>query len=129
MVQLGILSGRQAGVEVAVHRFPFRIGREAGADFRLEEEGVWDQHARLELQVPEGIWLASRVEAPVAVNGSASTGLILHNGDVLELGAVKIRFWLGETVQREQRLREALTWGAVASLGALQVGLIYWMTG
>lgn len=127
MIQLSILSGTQEGMEKPVRRFPYQVGREAASDLRLEDDGVWDRHARLELRVPEGVWLESRPEAPTSVNGSLVNGLILRNGDLIELGSVKLRFWLSETVQHNQRMREFLTWGAVAALCALQVGLVYWM--
>ena len=39
MVQLGILTGKQAGNQMIVRRFPFRIGRAPGNHLRLDDDG------------------------------------------------------------------------------------------
>ena len=44
MVQLNILSGKKAGTRTVARHFPFRIGRAAGNELQLEDDGVWDQH-------------------------------------------------------------------------------------
>jgi hypothetical protein len=67
-------------------------------------------------------------EAFVAVNGQRlEQPLVLRNGDVIELGAVKLRFGLSPTRQRSLRFREAVTWIALAALCLGQVALIYWL--
>jgi hypothetical protein len=50
---------------------------------------------------------------------------ILRNGDVLSMGALKIQFALSPVRQASQRLRECLTWAALAILCLGQVALIY----
>jgi hypothetical protein len=51
----------------------------------------------------------------------------LRNGDVIELGSLRMQFWLGEPRQRGLRLREGLTWLAIALICLGQIGLIYWL--
>ena len=49
MVQLNILSGKAAGSQPVVRRFPFRIGRAPENELKLDDDGVWDQHLALEI--------------------------------------------------------------------------------
>ena len=45
----------------------------------------------------------------------------LRNGDLIELGAVKIQFWIAKAEQIRLRWREWLTWLALILLTAAQV--------
>jgi predicted component of type VI protein secretion system len=127
MIQLKILSGKRAGDAYVARRFPVRIGRAAASDWRLEEDGVWDQHFQVEFNPADGFILSARPEAPATVNGQACRQAVLRNGDTIEVGSLKIRFWLGETCQTSLRLREVVTWGAIAAISLGQVALIYWL--
>jgi pSer/pThr/pTyr-binding forkhead associated (FHA) protein len=127
MVQLKVLSGNMAGAEWLARRFPARIGRSAASDFRLEGDGVWEQHLELGLNPTEGFVVAAHPDALATVNGQPFQQTALRSGDVLEIGSVKLRFWLGETSQRGLRFREWLTWAAFAAIAAGQVWLIYWL--
>ncbi len=125
MVQLKILSGKMAGTERVARHFPFRIGRSPTADLQLEEDGVWDQHLELAFDAANGFILSTHSDALATINGEAFRETILRNGDALEIGALKICFWLAETRQASLRLREWLTWAALALITAAQVYLIY----
>lgn len=125
MVQLEVLSGKQAGTIAVARHFPFVVGRDASSDLRLEEGGVWDRHLELDLRMPDGFALKVLSQARAAVNDQSVQQTILRNGDVIGIGAVKIRFWLGETRQLGLRMREFLTWVALVVLCAGQVALIY----
>ena len=127
MVQLKVLSGNTAGAEWLVRSFPARIGRSAASDFCLEGDGVWEQHLELALNPAEGFIAAAHPEALAAINGRPFQQAALRNGDVLEIGSVKLRFWLGETRQRGLRFREWLTWAAFGLIAVGQVWLIYWL--
>src|SRR6266404_2913877 len=127
MIQLKILSGKMAGTETVARRFPFKIGRSASADLRLEEDGVWDQHLELAFVAATGFVLTTRPDALAAINGHAIREAVLRNGDELAIGALRIRFWLGETTQASLRLREWLTWAAFALITAGQLVLIYYL--
>ena len=128
IVQFKIVSGKMAGTERVARHFPFRIGRAASADFRLEEDGVWDQHLELAFDSTNGFVLSAHPDARAVINGETFREAVLRNGDAIEIGAIKIHFWLGETRQAGLRLREWLTWTAFALILAGQLVLIYRLT-
>ena len=125
MVRLTILSGKMAGTEHSARHFPFRLGRSASADLRLEDDGVWERHAELALDAATGFVLSAQSGALVSVNGRPCREAVLRNGDEMDLGALKLRFWIGPTRQRSLRLREWLTWMAFLLITAAQLFLIY----
>ncbi len=125
MIQLKILSGKMAGTDRVARHFPFQIGRSPAADLQLEEDGVWDQHVELAFDAAKGFVLSTHSNALATINGQAFHQIVLHNGDALEIGALKICFWLGEIRQTSLRLREWLTWAALALITAAQVVLVY----
>ena len=127
MVQLKVLSGKKAGTVWMARRFPVRIGRAAAADLQLDESGVWDQHLQLDLSPGEGFVLSAQPNALASVNGQAVHQALLRNGDAIDIGSVKMQFWLGETRQGGLRFREGLTWAGIAIVTLGQVGLIYWL--
>jgi pSer/pThr/pTyr-binding forkhead associated (FHA) protein len=125
MVQLSILSGRATGLAVTAPRFPFRVGRTQEADLCLEEEGVWARHLEFDLRMPDGFVLRVNPAALATLNGQPVREAVLRNGDLVQIGPVKIRFWLGQVRQVDLRWREVLTWLALAFLCLAQIGLIY----
>ena len=125
MIQIKVLSGKTAGTDYLVRRFPFRIGRDAKADLRLEENGVWDQHLLIDFVAGEGCALSARPEALTTVNGQPVQRTILLNGDTIEIGSLKLQFWLTEPRQTGLRWRESLTWAAIAAVSMAQICLIY----
>ena len=127
MIQFRIVSGKQTGHDIIVRRFPFRIGRDAASHLQLDDAGVWDQHFQIEFRRGDGFAFAAHNEALARVNGEKVENGILRNGDLIELGSAQLRFWLARTQQKTLRLREVLTWTALAALFAGQVGLIYWL--
>jgi sulfur carrier protein ThiS len=127
MVQLKILSGKKAGTAWVARRFPVRIGRSPGADLQLEGSGVWDEHLQLDFNPAKGIVLSAQPNALVAVNGQAVQQTVLRNGDSIDIGSLKLQFWLAETRQTDLRLREGFTWAAIAAISIGQVALIYGM--
>jgi predicted component of type VI protein secretion system len=127
VIQLNILSGEKAGTVWVARRFPVRIGRSPAADLQLAEDGVWDQHLQLDFKPRDGFFLTTQPNALATLNGQPVQQSRLHNGDALEMGALKMRFWLSQTRQTGLRLREALTWAAIAALCLAQIALIYWL--
>ena len=127
MVQLKILSGTKAGTAWVARRFPVRIGRSATADLQLEENGVWDEHLQLDFNPAEGIILTALPNALATVNGQPVRQTALRNGDAIDIGSLRMRFWLSETRQAGSVFREGLTWGGIAAICLGQVGLIYWL--
>ena len=127
MVQLSILSGKQAGSQWVARRFPIRVGRSAKADLRLDEPGVWDQHLQILLKPKEGFILQAHDDALVSLNGEPLRSGLLRNGDCIELGASKLQFWLAESRQRGLKSRELLSWAGIALVSLGQVALVYWL--
>jgi pSer/pThr/pTyr-binding forkhead associated (FHA) protein len=127
MVQLCILSGKKAGSQTVVRRFPFSIGRSAGSDLSLEDEGVWERHLTLEFQNQEQFVAQTVPGALLALNQQSVETAPLRNGDILTLGSVKLQFWLAPARQRGLKFRESLAWGLLAVVTLTQLALIYWL--
>jgi hypothetical protein len=127
MVQLSILSGKQAGSNWTAAHLPVRVGRSDRNDLRLQDEGVWDQHLQLELDRVAGFTLRVQPQALVTLNGQPVQQARLANGDLIQIGSLKLRFSLSETQQKGLRFREWLTWAGIAAVCLGQIGLIYWL--
>ncbi len=127
MVRLSIVSGRNAGTAIIASHFPYRIGRSPRADLCVEDAGVWDQHLELDVDVRVGCSLRLQGDALGTINGQPFQHVALKNGDLIEIGSLKMQFTLSETTPSPFRLREVLTWISLAILFATQIGLIYWL--
>jgi len=127
MVQLNILSGKKAGAQLAARRFPFHIGRAAGNELQLDDDGVWDQHLTMEFNRQQGFALAIAPNALATVNGEPVRAAILRNGDIIVLGSARLQFWLAAAHQHSLRLREAFVWFLLIAVTAVQFALIYWL--
>ena len=127
MIQLRILSGKRAGSAWAARHFPVLIGRSPNADLQSEEKGVWDKHLRIDFNPSAGLVLHTQSNALATVNGQSVEEAVLRNGDVIDLGSLKLQFWLSETQQSGLRFRETLTWAAIAVISLGQVALVYWL--
>ncbi len=127
MIQLNILSGKKAGDQTIVRRFPFSIGRGVENDLQLDESGVWDRHLTLEFQKNTGFNLSTSSSALVAINGDPVQTAFLHNGDIITAGSVKFQFWLASARQYGLRARESFLWALIALVTAGQLALVYWL--
>jgi pSer/pThr/pTyr-binding forkhead associated (FHA) protein len=127
MIQLDILSGKKAGTQAVARHFPFCIGRAAGNDLQLADDGVWDKHLTLEFRKAEGFELTVDAHAIATVNGENVQTRILRNGDQVTLGSARFQFWLAPARQRGLRLREGFVWALIAFVTLGQFGLIYWL--
>jgi hypothetical protein len=127
MIQLDILSGKKAGSKKTVRLFPFCVGRAAGNDLQLDDDGVWDRHLTLEFQKDEGFKFSTAPDALATVNNESIQTARLHNGDTITFGSVKIRFWLAPARQRGLRLRESFVWALLIFVTIGQFALIYWL--
>jgi len=127
MVQINILSGKKAGAQLAARRFPFRIGRAAGNELQLDDDGVWDQHLTMGFNRQQGFALAIAPNALATVNGEPVQAAVLRNGDIIVLGSARLQFWLAAARQNSLRLREAFVWFLLVAVTAVQFALIYWL--
>lgn len=124
MIQLHVLSGKQAGSRVAASRFPFRIGRDPENDLPLDDDGVWDRHIVLEFRRKEGFRLAAAPDAIAAVNSQPAGEVLLRNGDIITLGSAKLQFWIAPAGQRGLRLRENCVWALLLLVAVSELVLI-----
>ena len=127
MIQLNVLTGKQAGTQWVAGRFPFQVGRAAADALVLDDPGVWEQHFNIDVDSTDGVVLSASPDAFTTVNGQTVLQTVLRSGDIIEAGSVKLRFALSPTRQTGLRLREILTWTALGALCLGQVALIYWL--
>jgi hypothetical protein len=127
MVQLRILSGKKAGATWVARRFPVRVGRTSACDLQLEEHGVWNEHFQIDFNPAAGFVLVTQPDALVTANGQPVQRVVLRNGDTVEIGALKMQFWLTEARQRSLQASEWLVWSVIAAVSLGQVALVYWL--
>lgn len=127
MVQLKILSGKKAGSSSDARRFPFTVGRSANSSLQLEEAGVWEDHLKIGLDSSEGFVVETHANALASINGQPIQRAILRNGDTIEIGSIKLQFWLSEAPQRGQAFREVFIWTVIALVCLAQIALVYWL--
>jgi hypothetical protein len=125
VVQLDILSGKKAGTSIVARRFPFQVGRSPDSALVLDDHGVWDRHLTFNVHRGSAVVLNVEPDALATVNGAATKTNSLKNGDMVEFGAVKLRFSLSAARQRSQRWREVALWVGLAVVFAVQVAMIY----
>jgi predicted component of type VI protein secretion system len=124
MVQLQVLSGNQVGVLFQTARFPVRVGRSNDSHLALDDPGVWSRHFQINWQA-EGLVLEVEPDALLDLNGTPVRRAVLRNGDVVTVGAVRIRFSLSPVRASSQAVVEWLTWIALGALCLGQVAIIY----
>ncbi len=127
MIELKVLSGKQAGVSATARRFPFLVGRAADAGLRLEDEGVFDRHFSIQFKAREGFLLQSDANAVTAVNNQPTSEVRLRSGDIIQAGSASISFALSPMRQRSLGVREIFVWLMLGGLCLGQIGVIYWL--
>jgi len=128
MVKFRFLSGKMAGHSIEASHFPFTIGRSAKVDFRIEEPGVWDEHAELRLLDNDLFELTLQSGAKGSLNGHPFEKAAVRNGDTVELGGAKLQFYLAETQLKDWLWPERLLWGFLGAIVLSQVFLFYWIS-
>ncbi|MBC8097201.1 MAG: FHA domain-containing protein, partial [Akkermansiaceae bacterium] len=116
-----------AGTKWSARRFPVQVGRSTACNLQLEEPGVWDSHFQISPDPTEGFVIQTQPNALVVLNGKPVQHAALRNGDCIEIGGAKLRFWIAEARQRSVKIREALVWTILLAVSLGQVALIYWV--
>ena len=124
MIQLIILNGRKAGTRIVSGCFPFSIGRASACSLVLDDAGVWDRHLDIQC-LDDEFSLAVGPDAVASLNGEPLQTGRVRDGDVIELGSVKVRFGFSPMRQTGLHFREALTWLALTAVCLGQVAIIY----
>jgi hypothetical protein len=127
MFQFEILSGKPAGGFWLARRFPVQLGRSPASDLRLEEPGVYEQHASFDLDAQNRLQMCVHKPALASVNGQPASQTALRNGDRLTLGSATLRLWLAPVRQSHLRLGEVLLWSLWLGVGAGQLLLLRWL--
>lgn len=126
MVSLQVLSGMEQTHPCIAREFPFTIGRQQAADLTIQSPGVWDEHARIDLDPETHKFTVQAVgEAVLAVNGERTASTPLRNGDLLQFGLAKVLFTLAPTHQSGLRLREAYFWILLLVATVGEVAMIF----
>ncbi len=71
--------------------------------------------------------LEAEPDALLSVNGAPVKAATLRNGDVITVGALKIRFNFAPVRQASLAIREWATWISLGLLCLGQVALVYWL--
>jgi len=124
VVQLQLLNGDRSGTIFRFVRFPIRAGRGPELDLPLDDPGVWQRHFLIDWRA-EGLVLEAEPEALLSINDTPLQRAVLRNGDVVTLGALKIRFSLTPVRQSSLVVREWLTWISLGALCLGQIALVY----
>lgn len=124
VIQLQIMAGRRAGALFNLTKLPVLVGRDPAADVFLDEAGVWPRHLRISWQ-PEGLVCQAEKDAILRINNEPVEQAVLRSGDVISIGAIKIRFALSPVRQSSLRVREFCIWLAMGVICLGQVALIY----
>jgi hypothetical protein len=93
----------------------------------LEDDGVWEGHASIALTATGYFHLIARPEAMVCVDGVRVTEARIKEGDVIDLGAVKLVFHLASARQRGLALREWILWAVLFALALGELILMFWL--
>jgi hypothetical protein len=124
VIQLQLLSGSRSGAVFQFKEFPIKAGREAGLTLALDDPGIWLRHFVID-RTPDGVVIEAEPQALLSVNDTSTQRAVLRNGDIITMGALKIRFTFSPVRQSSLTLRESLTWIALGALCLVQVGLVY----
>ena len=128
MVQLNILSGEYEQQFVKSNTFPIRIGRGENCQLQLVDTGIWENHLELNLNEEQHFTIRTASDATAMVNGKPLKGVqLLRNGDLIEIGLVKIQFWLGTVQQKNLRIREAAAWALLLAVTMAEIYLLFWL--
>ena len=125
MLQLQILSGKQAGVTFDARRFPVRVGRDSANELRLDDEGVWQSHFNISLDPTEGFAVTVHSGALLNINSESIQLARLRNGDIITAGSVRLAFRVSATTQPGLALSEAFVWSLIVAVTVIELTLIY----
>ncbi len=120
MVELAILSGRRASAVISIDRFPCTLGR-SGADVELDEPGIAPRHATLTRDPTNGFQLEALGKATVYCEGRNVLEMHLRNGELFELGGVRLQFRLSPARARNLAWLDQLAAAAVVGVFGAEI--------
>jgi len=126
VIQLQLLSGHRTGAVFHFTHFPICAGRKPDLELPLDEPGVWQRHFMIDWTA-KGLVLEVEPQALLHIKDAPVQSAILRDGDIITVGALKIRFSFSPVRQSSLAPREWLTWIALGALCLGQVALVYWL--
>lgn len=127
MAKLSVISGKKIGLNAVINDSPFVVGRSKEVDLQIDDDGIFDRHFQITHSAGDGYYLEVFEPALVSVNDVYIKKIRLKNGDFIQSGNVKFRFWLAEVKQKNFIFYEILFWSWLALLTGFQVFLIYYL--
>lgn len=124
MVQFEVFRSGQKPVVHPVAALPCRIGRSGKCGLRLQEPGIWEEHVELSQGADDSFQISRVGEGSLILNGESRDDGRLVNGDTIELGATKLRFWLTPVRPRSQVAGDWMFWALVSTVLIAMVGLL-----
>ena len=86
MLRLRFTSNGSDVKELDLDRFPVVFGRAKDADVRLDDKGIWDHHACLELRSDNAFYLKSEGKALTLVNDELIDETRIRPGARVQMG-------------------------------------------
>ena len=114
MIELAVVSDAAAGRRFHSDAALIRLGRQVGLEVVLVEPGVWETHAEIFRDATGAFVVRPMRQALVTINAQLTQEHRLRNGDIVGLGAVRLRFGIRPAPQRSLKVREAIIWAVTA---------------
>lgn len=129
MIELRILSGNRSGEITGFSGKTVAIGRRVapGSGLAIDGAGVWDRHAEISLGADRRFYIRALDDGIVSLRQVPVRESPLRSGDRIELGSLLLEFRLAPARQAGLRLHEAIVWGLVVLMTALQAFLLLFL--
>jgi pSer/pThr/pTyr-binding forkhead associated (FHA) protein len=126
MVQLELTSGKKTEL-IKVNTFPCNIGRGGKNAIQITSRGVWDEHASITFDSETGFSILAQGRGTLIVNGEPADQARLKNGDSIELGSARLRFWLAAVKTGDTSNTDLIFWSIISAVFAAMIGLMLWL--
>ncbi len=115
-----------ADSQLEVRHFPFLIGRSSESELILRDQGVWDQHLRIDL-IPEGYLHCQVIGQAIAMDdkGQSFQNIRLNNGQKISIGETTLQFWISTPIRKGNRIKELISSGIITFMTLIQLFLVY----
>jgi pSer/pThr/pTyr-binding forkhead associated (FHA) protein len=125
VIQLRVINRETQRLDVIARRFPFTVGRSPENNLQLELPGVQQKHFTINLNPASSFEIAANDKNYLlSINDAPVISATLKNGDLIGIGALKVRFNLSPASQSTYKIREAVFWMAFAGLFIVQLILM-----
>jgi hypothetical protein len=124
MFSLTVVNGKQQGQSIQLTKYPFVIGKNQEAQMRLPDVGVWDDHLAIELILGESPTIKRLGEGSININSEPIENSTLRNGDLITIGAAKLRFNSVPAKRKSLLFQNGASWAAMALVVILEIFLV-----